>query len=219
MFAIYGTSGQMFRGPLEAFRQVAPTLRLSRVRAIDPDAEQPARPQPAPAAPGTAVRRPAQALNQYTAIGHPPPTRHPLSTVRDIMSAQPRSVPDSATVLQAWQALSEQGVGQAPVVDPLGRLVGLLSRGELMRPDRLPTPETPPLVWRALLMQPVTELMVSPVPAVWPDTDIRRLAQALLDTGLPGMPVVDDSGALLGFVSRSDILKAVVHDPPLDIWS
>jgi CBS domain-containing protein len=88
-----------------------------------------------------------------------------------------------------------------------------------MQPDRLPQPGGHALVWQALLAQPVSEVMVSPVPCVSPDTDLRRLAQALLDTGLQGLPVVDADGRLLGFVSRSDILKAVVHDPPLDLWA
>ena len=68
-------------------------------------------------------------------------------------------------------------------------------------------------------MQPLAEVMISPVPAVLPETDIRRVARVLLDTQLPGLPVVDADEKLLGFVSRSDILKAVVHDPPLDLWS
>jgi CBS-domain-containing membrane protein len=41
----------------------------------------------------------------------------------------------------------------------------------------------------------------------------------LLDTGLPGLPVVDDAGQVIGFVSRSDVLRAVVADPPLDLWT
>jgi len=28
-----------------------------------------------------------------------------------------------------------------------------------------------------------------------------------------------DDGVVEGFVSRSDILKAVVHEPPLDLWA
>jgi hypothetical protein len=64
-------------------------------------------------------------------------------------------------------------------------------------------------------MQSVAELMWTPVPCVSADTDIRRVARVLLDTGLPGLPVVDDDGKVMGFVSRSDILRAVVADPRL----
>jgi CBS domain-containing protein len=75
------------------------------------------------------------------------------------------------------------------------------------------------LVWRALLSQSVAEVMWSPVPSVAMDTDIRRVARVLLDTGLPGLPTVDDLGRVTGFVSRTDILRAVVADPPLDLWT
>jgi CBS domain-containing protein len=73
-------------------------------------------------------------------------------------------------------------------------------------------------VWRAWLSQNVAQLMSTPVPSVAPDTDIRRVARVLLDTGLPGLPVIDEQGFVTGFVSRSDILRAVVTDPPLDLW-
>jgi hypothetical protein len=29
----------------------------------------------------------------------------------------------------------------------------------------------------------------------------------------------DESGGVVGFISRSDIVRAVAHDPPLDLWS
>jgi len=61
--------------------------------------------------------------------------------------------------------------------------------------------------------------MWSPIPSASADTDIRRVARVLLDTGLPGLPVVDDAGQVRGFVSRTDILRAVVADPPLDLWT
>ena len=85
--------------------------------------------------------------------------------------------------------------------------------------DRLPAPDSHPLVWRALMAQSVVDIMATPVPGVATDTDIRRVARVLLDTGLPGLPVVDDAGHVIGFVSRSDILRAVVADPPLDLWT
>ena len=60
--------------------------------------------------------------------------------------------------------------------------------------------------------------MWSPVPGVSPEAGIRRVAQVLLDTGLPGLAVVDEHGFVIGFVSRSDIIRAVISDPPLDLW-
>jgi CBS-domain-containing membrane protein len=145
--------------------------------------------------------------------------RHPLTQVGAIMSSDVVTVDDTATVEQAWQVLSTRQVGQAPVVDEEGVLVGLLSRADLMRPERLPGPQSHALVWRALLLQKVVDIMWTPVPSVSRDTDIRRLARVLLDSGLPGLPVVDEQGQVTGFVSRSDIMRAVVADPPLDLWT
>ena len=107
---------------------------------------------------------------------------------------------------------------QAPVVDANGQLVGLVTRADLLKPERLPSPESHALVWHALLLQNVKDIMWSPVPGVAPESDLRRVARVLLDTGLPGLPVVDEQGHVTGFVSRSDILRAVVTDPPLDVW-
>jgi CBS-domain-containing membrane protein len=135
------------------------------------------------------------------------------------MSTRAITLPEDATVAQAWDLLAAQQLGQAPVVDASGVLVGMLSRAELMRPDRLPGSGAHALVWQALLRQSVADLMWTPVPSVAPETDIRRLARVLLDTGLPGLPVVDEQGRVTAFVSRTDVLRAVVADPPLDLWS
>ena len=45
------------------------------------------------------------------------------------------------------------------------------------------------------------------------------MASVLLDTGLPGLPVTNELGLLEGFISRTDILRAVAADPPLDLWT
>ncbi|MCA3239506.1 MAG: HPP family protein [Curvibacter sp.] len=135
------------------------------------------------------------------------------------MSTGVRTVSPDMTVQQAWERLGQLGLGQAPVVSGSGELVGLLTRAELLSLERLPQPDAPTLAWRTLLQQSVAALMISPVPAVSADAELRRVARVLLDTRLPGLPVVSEEGQLTGFVSRSDILHAVVHDPPLDLWS
>jgi CBS domain-containing protein len=68
------------------------------------------------------------------------------------------------------------------------------------------------------MAQPISSAMWTPIASVSAETDIRRVARVLLDTELPGLPVVDDVGKVIGFVSRADILRAVATDPPLDVW-
>jgi CBS-domain-containing membrane protein len=171
---------------------------------------------PAAQAPSHEAHR--TALAAYTQTQKVAQERRPMTQVDALMSRTAITIPDSSTVLAAWQILAKNAVGQAPVVNEALMLVGLLSRADLLRPERLPTPDSSALVWRALLTQNVTDIMSTPVPSVAPETDIRRVAGVLLDTGLPGLPVVDEQGLVTGFVSRSDILRAVVTDPPLDLW-
>jgi CBS-domain-containing membrane protein len=42
----------------------------------------------------------------------------------------------------------------------------------------------------------------------------------MLEYHVPALPVVDEqSFVLVGIVSRSDILRCVVNDPPLTLWA
>jgi CBS domain-containing protein len=214
---------------MEELQQVSRSLGLARTRRIDPVVDhldaQAARQHEAAAHAGHPVRggghtRGQQARHAYSVVQLPEPApRHPLRTVADVMSTRVLTVQDDQPLQQAWKTLLDLKVGQAPVLNAQGRLVGLLTRAELLRLDHWPSPDQAALVWRALLMQPVAQVMVSPVPGVLAHTDIRRVARVLLDTDLPGLPVVDADDRVQGFVSRSDLLKAVVHDPPLDLWS
>lgn len=217
MFAIYGTSGLMYRGPMEDLRKVAPALRISRIRPVQLDLHREFSPESDPSGVHP-ERRAAQALNTYEQVQKPAPVRKPLQTVAEVMSVNPVTVPADASVRQGWWTLYEHGIGQATVVDARGEVVGLLSRAELMQPERLPRPDGLALAWLALMAQPVTEVMITPVACATPETDLRRLARVLLDTGMQGLPVVSPEGQNVGFVTRSDILKALVHDPPLDLW-
>lgn len=224
MFSVYGVGGQLFRGSLEQLRQIGGVSAVARTNPIQPigydgDDAHSAAPGlfsvPHPHASDEAHR---SALAAYAQTQHVLLPRHPLSRVDALMSHRVITIAATATVLQAWEILARQGVGQAPVVNEAGVLVGLLSRADLLHPDRLPRPDSHALVWRALLAKSVQEIMTTPVPSVASNTDIRRVARVLLDTGLPGLPVVDALGQVSGFVSRSDILRAVVTDPPLDLW-
>ncbi len=61
----------------------------------------------------------------------------------------------------------------------------------------------------------VRDIMVTSVVALRPDDTIRRAVRVLLDHDLGGVPVVDDSGHLLGLLADDDLLvrEGSVHVP------
>jgi len=65
----------------------------------------------------------------------------------------------------------------------------------------------------------VADAMKQEVIAADPVSDIRRVAQVMQEYRLHGVPIVDERDALIGIVSRGDILRAVINDPPLDMWT
>ena len=226
MFSVYGKAGRTFRGSLEELRQVGPITRATRTSVVAPigaDAQDqnPSRfadlvPAIAPAPRDVAHRT---ALAAYGQTRNPGLPRQPLTRVDAVMSSAVVTISDTFTVEQAWQVLAHNNLGQAPVVDANSLLIGLFTRADLLRPERLPRPDSHAEAWAEMLAQTVADVMWTPVPSVSADADIRRVASVLLDSGLPGLPVADDEGRVIGFVSRSDILRAVVADPPLDLWT
>jgi CBS domain-containing protein len=68
-------------------------------------------------------------------------------------------------------------------------------------------------------MLTVRDVMTSSVVLVDPGTPLKEVAQALIDHGISGVPVVDADGAVLGVVSEADLLikeqgsEAIRHRP------
>ena len=53
----------------------------------------------------------------------------------------------------------------------------------------------------------VHEFMQRNVETASPNDPVKQIAQRLIDGGLTGLPVVDDSGALVGVVTEYDIIS------------
>jgi CBS domain-containing protein len=225
MFSVFSVTGRVSSGTLEQLRDVAPVRAATRVRAVagqdpaslaDPDEAFVHWSGGGPAGGLAADPRSAMVAYANTQAGGLP--RHPVNLVSDVMTTQLTTLRDDAPITEAWRVLADKGVGQAPVLNDQGVLVGLLLRLEMMQPTALPHPANSPAEWLALWRKTVAELMWTPVPSVSPDAELRRVAQALLDWQLPGMPVASEEGNVVGFISRGDILRAVAADPPLDLW-
>ncbi len=211
MFSIYGISGPLFQGTLENLHQIQPVARSRPVGAVrrisDETSIQTQAGEPTVPAPSE------QAIRAYQQMLPRELERGPLYHANQIMQPEVITLNADDEVTHAWRTLVKHQIHQAPVVDAGRRLIGIVSERNLLTTLNVDDGEV-----RDVLSRIVRDVMTTPVVAAAPLTDIRRIARVMLERDVDGVPIVNETGQLVGFVSRSDILNAIVTDPPLSIW-
>ena len=128
----------------------------------------------------------------------------------------------------AMASLVERGIDAAPVVDEAGAVVGLLSTGDLIvQETNLHVPTVISLLGATLelpsskrhfeedlrraLGSTVGDVMSGEPVTISSTATVEDAATAMHDEKVSRLPVVD-GGRLVGIVSRTDILRAILAD-------
>jgi CBS domain-containing protein len=136
------------------------------------------------------------------------------STVRDVMSTHVIAAHASATYKELAAMLHDQRVSAFPVVDADNRVIGIVSETDLLAKEALKgtVPDTLASMPRQREGSRVAgltagELMTSPAVTIGPDEPVSDAARLMYNKRVKRLPVVGDDGALIGIVSRSDVLS------------
>lgn len=210
MFAIYGLSGPVFQGTLEELSRMPPVVRRGLVTPVRRVGDQI---EAGIAAEVTVSAAGESAVEAYRAMLPKDLERGPIYHARQIMQRNVIIVNSADEVAHAWRTLVSHQIHQAPVIDGSDRLVGIVSERNLLTKLNVADGQV-----RDVMARRVGDVMITPVVAATAMTDIRRIARVMLERDVDGVPIVNDKGVLIGFVSRGDILRAVVTDPPLSVW-
>jgi acetoin utilization protein AcuB len=214
MFSIYGISGPIFQGTLENLSRLPPVVRRGPINATRRLSDQDAIDSAGEEFVGqTSSGTGAQAIDAYQSMLPKELERGPLYHANQIMQPQVITVSADDDVSHAWRTLVGNQIHQAPVLDAGYRLVGILSEHNLLTALNVDGDGV-----RDVLFKKVGDVMTTPVVAATLSTDIRRIAHVMLERDVDGVPIINETGSLVGFISRSDILRAVVTDPPLSVW-
>ncbi|MEJ7733447.1 MAG: CBS domain-containing protein [Polyangiaceae bacterium] len=119
--------------------------------------------------------------------------------VRDVMSRNLIFARADHSLDQAWATLHESGVSGAPVLDARGRLVGILSRGDLADPRHRP-PATPGRV---------EDAMTRVLYAVRADDPLLNAVRLMIQHSIHRALVVHEDGTLAGIITPMDVLRAL----------
>jgi IMP dehydrogenase len=111
----------------------------------------------------------------------------------------PATITPSATVGQARAKMAADGIGGLLVVEPGGRLLGMLTaRDILLLTDAAATVET--------IMTPLARLCTAPV-----GTDLETARRVLHAHRIEKLPLVDAAGRVQGLITTQDIVKLQEH--------
>lgn len=131
--------------------------------------------------------------------------------VRDWMTQNPITIDASATIVQALHLLKEKNVRRLPVMRD-GKLVGLVTERMLLTFS--PGKSTALDTWEVhylLAKTPVTAAMNPKPHTVGPDADLTDCAQIIHDRKLNGITVVNERGELVGILTTTNALEALIH--------
>ena len=88
------------------------------------------------------------------------------------------------------------------------RLVGIVTKFDFLKAFIFTTGQMVPH-YDALMSRSVGEVMTTAVVDVRPDAPLTRVLALMVDLKARSFPVVDASGALVGIISREDIMRAL----------
>jgi acetoin utilization protein AcuB len=131
-------------------------------------------------------------------------------TVGDWMTKKPFTIEEDASVIEAIHLLKEKNIRRLPVMKK-GRLVGVVT--EKMLYGYMPAKATSLDQWELhyLLSRTPVRAAMNPKPhTVSPDTPIADAAKLLRDRKLNGVLVVNDRADLVGLLTTTNALEALI---------
>jgi CBS domain-containing protein len=143
--------------------------------------------------------------------------------VRDSMTRDVITVAPTTPIHEVASLMANHGVSGLPVLDEKGSVVGIVTEADLLVRQK---PRTRTSWWRLFLDgdrmarefqravgTTAGEVMTREVIGIGPDLPIEAAAAILHEQKIRRVPVVAD-GALVGILSRGDLVKALAGAPP-----
>ena len=122
--------------------------------------------------------------------------------IRDVMTTNPETLPESTTVREAAEAMRANDIGDVVVVDDNGKLSGILTDRDIV--VRVVAEGRDPRTTR------IGDIASRDLTAVSPDDPVDRAVQLMRDKAIRRLPAVD-KGKPVGIVSIGDL--ALDRDP------
>jgi len=127
-------------------------------------------------------------------------------TAAELMTPNPVSIRDTATVAEAIALFGTKGFHAAPVINAAGHPVGVLSATDILIHER-ERAELAPTDAEESDRARVRDMMTPVVFSLAPDASPRRVIEDMAALNVHHLYIVDRGGVLVGVISALDIVR------------
>jgi len=128
--------------------------------------------------------------------------------VRDCMTTDPISANLLDGLHQTYTRMRERGIRHMPVLDTSGRLAGIVSERDLLRPSHIDSSPNVSNYFALTNTIKVSEAMTDHAITINAEAPVSEVLELFLKHRFGALPVVDGDNMLLGIVSTVDMLRA-----------
>jgi CBS domain-containing protein len=139
--------------------------------------------------------------------------------VRDLMQSDVRTTTPEASLKDVARTLVENRISGMPVCDGEGKVVGVISEGDILFKERgRPEQRSAPLGWlldggsrtdlKKATARTVGDAMTAPAVTIRPSSSATAAARLMIEQGVNRLPVVVQDGRIVGIVTRADLVRA-----------
>ena len=131
--------------------------------------------------------------------------------VKDWMTTDVITIRPETTLTEAAAIMREKAIRRLPVVNGDGKLVGILSKTDVMAAQ--PSDATTLDIWEInylLSRLKVEKVMTTQPYTVNANSTLKDAAQLMVTHKIGGIPVVDDKNTVVGIITESDIFRVLI---------
>ena len=119
----------------------------------------------------------------------------------DVMAKPPLVKSSTSTLSEVKTLMSDKGIRHVPIVEN-HKVLGMISDRDLLKVD----------LSSSFAFLKAEDVMSTVLILAHEDTPLAHIARVLLEEKLSCLPVIDSAHKIVGMISRTDILRAVVYN-------
>jgi len=130
--------------------------------------------------------------------------------VKEWMTSDVVTIDEDTSMMKAFQIMKENSIRRLPVMRQ-GKLIGIVTDRDIK--DASPSKATTLVIhelYYLLSELKIKDIIKKNIITIGPEETVEKATVKMLEHRISGLPVVDDSGSVVGIITQRDISKVLV---------